>query len=87
MPLIGFLSGASAAPFAHLVAAFRQGLGDSGFVEGQNVAIEYRWAEGRPERLPEMANELVPPHKWQREIERYQRHEDDEADVRSRDEH
>lgn len=59
LPLIGFLSGASPAPFAHLVAAFRQGLGDSGFVEGQNVAIEYRWAENRCERLPEMANDLV----------------------------
>ena len=41
------------------MAAFRQGLGDSGFVEGQNIAIEYRWAENRYERLPEMANELV----------------------------
>ena len=59
LPLIGFLSGASPAPFTHLVAAFRQGLGDTGFVEGQNVAIEYRWAEGRYERLPEMANDLV----------------------------
>ena len=59
LPLIGFLSGASAAPFAHLVAAFRQGLGDTGFVEGQNVAIEYRWAENRYERLPEMAKDLV----------------------------
>ncbi len=59
LPLIGFLSGASAAPFTHLVAAFRQGLGDTGFVEGQNVAIEYRWAENRYERLPEMAKELV----------------------------
>ena len=59
IPVIGFLSGASPAPFAHLVAAFRQGLGDSGFVEGQNVAIEYRWAENRYERLPEMANDLV----------------------------
>lgn len=62
LPLIGFLSGASAAPFVHLVAAFRQGLSDSGFVEGQNVAIEYRWAENRYERLPEMANELVRRH-------------------------
>ena len=59
LPLIGFLSGASALPFTQLVAAFRQGLGDTGFVEGQNVAIEYRWAENRSERLPEMANELV----------------------------
>ena len=59
LPLIGFLSGASAVPFAHLVAAFRQGLGDSGFVEGRNVAIEYRWAENRYERLPEMAKDLV----------------------------
>ncbi len=59
MPVIGFLSGASPGPFASLVAAFRQGLNDTGFVEGQNVAIEYRWAEGRFDRLPQMANELV----------------------------
>jgi putative ABC transport system substrate-binding protein len=59
MPVIGFLSGASPGPFAGLVAAFRLGLNDTGFVEGQNVAIEYRWAEGRFDRLPQMANDLV----------------------------
>jgi ABC-type uncharacterized transport system substrate-binding protein len=47
MPVIGFLNTAFPAPFAHLVAAFRKGLRESGFVEGQNVAIEYRWAEGQ----------------------------------------
>ena len=59
MPVIGFLSGASPAPFAHLVAAFRQGLGETGFIDGQNLAIETRWAEGHVDRLPVMANELV----------------------------
>jgi len=59
MPVVGFLSGASPVPFAALVGAFRQGLNESGFVEGQNVAIDYRWAEGRFDRLPQMANELV----------------------------
>jgi putative tryptophan/tyrosine transport system substrate-binding protein len=59
MPVIGFLSGASRAAFAHLVAAFHEGLAEAGFVEGQNVAIEYRWAEGRYDRLPALAAELV----------------------------
>ena len=59
MAVIGFLSSASPGPFAHLAAAFRQGLGETGFTEGQNVAIEYRWAEGRSDRLPELARELV----------------------------
>ena len=59
LPLIGFHSGASAAPFTHLVAAFRRGLADTGFVEGRNVAIEYRWAENRYERLPAMAQDLM----------------------------
>jgi putative tryptophan/tyrosine transport system substrate-binding protein len=44
---------------AHIVAAFRQGLKDAGFVEGQNVAIEYRFAEGRADRLPSLVDELV----------------------------
>ena len=59
VPVIGFLSGAAPGPFAHLAAAFRQGLSESGFDEGRNVAIEYRWAEGDRDRLPELAKELV----------------------------
>ena len=59
MPVVGFLNTASPAPFAHLVAAFRKGLGEAGFVEGRNVAIEYRWAEGDYDRLPALAGELV----------------------------
>jgi len=45
MPVIGFLGLASPGPFAHIVAAFRQRLREAGYVEGQNVAVEYRWAE------------------------------------------
>jgi putative ABC transport system substrate-binding protein len=50
MPVIGYLSLASPGPFAHLVAAFSDGLKEIGYVGGQNVAIEYRWAEGQYER-------------------------------------
>src|SRR5262245_48300458 len=62
MPMIGFLSSRSPGESAGLVAAFRQGLGASGFVEGQNLVIAFRWAEGHYDRLPVLAAELVQLH-------------------------
>src|SRR5262252_2918299 len=59
MPVIGLLGSQSAAEWAHLVAAFREGLREIGYVEGQNAAIEYRWAEGHYDRLPQLAEDLV----------------------------
>src|SRR5947208_9230974 len=59
LPLIGYLSARSPQDTGHLVDAFRRGLGEGGFVEGQNVTIEYRWALGQYDRLPSMAAELV----------------------------
>jgi putative ABC transport system substrate-binding protein len=59
MPVVGFLGSASAGPIGHFLAAFHQGLGESGYVEGRNIVIEYRWADNRYDRLPEMAAELV----------------------------
>jgi putative ABC transport system substrate-binding protein len=58
-PVVGFLHSASASAFEHLVQAFRDGLGVAGYVEGRNVTIEYRWAEGQIDRLPALAAELV----------------------------
>jgi ABC-type uncharacterized transport system substrate-binding protein len=59
LPMIGFLNVASADGYQPMVAAFRRGLQETGYVEGQNVAIEYRWADGRTDRLPALAAELV----------------------------
>jgi ABC-type uncharacterized transport system substrate-binding protein len=59
MPVIGFLHVASAKPFVHLIAALRQGLKEAGYIEGRNVAIQFRWAEGQNTRLPELAADLV----------------------------
>jgi putative tryptophan/tyrosine transport system substrate-binding protein len=59
MPVIGWLSGVSPGPEAARVAAFRQGLSETGYVEGRNVTIEYRWAEGNYGRLPAMAADLA----------------------------
>src|SRR5262245_44562706 len=59
MPVIGFLNSASLDTYSHLLGAFRQGLKETGYVEGENVAIEYRWAENQLDRLPALAGELV----------------------------
>jgi putative ABC transport system substrate-binding protein len=59
MPVIGFLRPSTAAGSEHLLEAFRKGLNESGYVEGQNVAIEYRWADGQEDRLPTLVADLV----------------------------
>ena len=59
MPVVGFLNSSSSGGFSYLADAFRQGLKKTGYVEGQNVAVEYRWAEGQYDRVPVIALELV----------------------------
>ena len=59
MPVIGFLSGWSSGDSVEYLEYFRRGLAESGYVEGRNVAIEYRYAEGKTERIPALAAELV----------------------------
>src|SRR6516164_9061460 len=59
MPMIGLLNSESATEYDYLVRAFREGLNKMGYVEGRNVAIEYRWAEGDYSRLPGLATDLV----------------------------
>ena len=59
MPVVGFLNGASAESYARFLREFRRGLNSMGFIEGQNVTVEYRWAEGHYERLPDMAADLI----------------------------
>jgi ABC-type uncharacterized transport system substrate-binding protein len=59
MPVVGFLSSLSASDAARITPSFYQGLNEAGYVNGRNVALEYRWAEGRYEQLPAMAAELV----------------------------
>jgi putative tryptophan/tyrosine transport system substrate-binding protein len=59
MPVVGFVNASSPGPLRQQIAAFREGLKDSDYVEGQNVAVEYRWAEGRYDRLPALVADLV----------------------------
>jgi len=62
LPIIGYLEGASQGQFSDLIPAFRKGLSETGYVDGQNVRIEYRWADGHYDRLPMLTTELVRDH-------------------------
>jgi len=62
VPKVGFMSSRGADDSMHLVAAFREGMSANGFIEGQNVVIEYRWAKGQYDRLPALAAELASDH-------------------------
>ena len=59
LPIVGYINSGSPGPIAPLVRAFHEGLSQAGYVEGRNVAVEYRWSEGRSDRLPELAADLV----------------------------
>ena len=59
VPVVGFLNGHTAAEFADLLDDFRRGLSDNGFVEGKTVSIDFRWADGQYDRLPELAADLL----------------------------
>src|SRR6478672_11330377 len=59
MPVVGILGSVSPGPYSRFIEAIKQGLREAGYVEGRNVAIEYRWAEGQYDRLPQLATELV----------------------------
>ena len=59
IPVVGYLHLGSPEPYTAMITAFRQGLRETGRIEGQNVIIEYRWAEGQSQRLPSLAAELV----------------------------
>ena len=61
MPVIGYLGSESPERYASRLSAFREGLAEAGYVEGRNVAIEFRWAEGQYSRLPALAKELAEP--------------------------
>src|SRR5215475_12568417 len=62
MAMIGFLGAPAAQPYERYASAMRQGLSEAGYIEGQNVTIEYRWAEGHYDRLPALATDLVNRH-------------------------
>jgi putative tryptophan/tyrosine transport system substrate-binding protein len=64
MPVVGFLSSTSANGYSAYLDAFRAGLNETGYVEGRNVRIEYRWAEGQYQRLPALAADLVGRQRW-----------------------
>jgi putative ABC transport system substrate-binding protein len=59
IPVVGFLNSGAPEPIAHLLAVFRQSLAETSYIEGRNVVIEYRWAEGKYDRMPAMAEELL----------------------------